>query len=322
MQRRHFNSLLIAAGGTAAAGCATTGADATAQAKCAAAPSAGGITERDFRDYIAAFNRSDFAGFSRYYADDVEFEGRGRHFHSREEVLHFYREVKRRMRETITVHEVIVGEQGLAAEIETELFALEDWPELVTGAIKKGETIRTQSFAWYEIRNGKFAHIRTARYRKLSSGEITPTRAASSAIAKCKPTVGMTAERFAEYIDAFNRDDYSKFGDFYDEDVVLVIAGKTELRGRQTIFDFYKGVKAQTQRTLQVNKIITAPDQLAVELQSEFLALQDLPNFTAGPMKKGGRIFINTFVFYDLRDGKFARIRSAEFNKIDRQKDG
>jgi hypothetical protein len=38
-------------------------------------------------------------------------------------------------------------------------------------------------------------------------------------------------------------------------------------------------------------------------------------------MKKGGRIFINTFVFYNLRDGKFARIRSAEFRKIDRQKE-
>lgn len=154
----------------------------------------------------------------------------------------------------------------------------------------------------------------------LGASMIAPARAASPAAGKCKPREGMSAERFAEYIDAFNRDDYSKFGDFYNEDVVLVIAGKTELRGRQAIFDFYKGVKSQTQRTLQINKIITAPDHLAVELQSEFLALQDLPDFSAGPMQKGGRIFINTFVFYNLRDGKFARIRSAEFRKIDRQK--
>jgi ketosteroid isomerase-like protein len=143
-----------------------------------------------------------------------------------------------------------------------------------------------------------------------------PARAASGS---CTPAVGMSAERFATYIDAFNRDDYAVFGDYYNEDVVLVIAGKKELRGRQAIFDFYKIVKSQTQRTIQINKIITAPNHLAVELQSEFLALQDLPDFSAGPMKKGGRIFINTFVFYNLRDGKFARIRSAEFRKIDRQ---
>lgn len=148
----------------------------------------------------------------------------------------------------------------------------------------------------------------------LLADSIRPARAA----ANCPPAAGMSEERFAAYIDAFNRDDYSGFGDYYDEDVVLVIAGKRELRGRQAIFDFYKVVKAQTQRTIQINKVITAPDKLAVELQSEFLALEDLPNFTAGAMKKGGRIFINTFVFYDLRDGKFARIRSAEFKKIDR----
>jgi hypothetical protein len=67
-----------------------------------------------------------------------------------------------------------------------------------------------------------------------------------------------------------------------------------------------------------VNKVISSGNQLAADLQLEFVALEDLPDFIAGPMKKGGRIFINTFVFYDLRDGKFARIRSAEFKKIPR----
>ena len=30
------------------------------------------MTEDDFRTYIAAFNARDFAGFSRFYADDVD----------------------------------------------------------------------------------------------------------------------------------------------------------------------------------------------------------------------------------------------------------
>jgi hypothetical protein len=135
----------------------------------------------------------------------------------------------------------------------------------------------------------------------------------------CTGTPGMSRERFQAYMDAFNNDDYSGFGDYYDPDVVLVIAGKRELRGRQAIFDFYKVVKAQTTRTIQVNRFIGTPDRIAVELESEFLALEDLPDFSAGPMKKGGRIFINTFVIYELKNGRFARIRSAEFRKIDRQ---
>jgi len=149
-----------------------------------------------------------------------------------------------------------------------------------------------------------------------------PASGAGPDAASCSAKAAMSREQFLAYIDAFNRDDYSSFGDYYAEDVVLVIAGKRELRGRNAIFDFYKVVKSQTQRTIQVNRFIGTADRIAVELESEFLALQDLPDFTAGPMKKGGRIFINTFVIYELVGGRFSRIRSAEFRKVDRQLTG
>jgi hypothetical protein len=148
----------------------------------------------------------------------------------------------------------------------------------------------------------------------------TATTSGTAAAANCAPRHGFTREKFLAYIDAFNNNRNEEVAPYYDEDVVLVIAGTTELRGRQAIFDFYKTVKTQTKRTIQVNKVIINDEHMAVELQSEFLALEDVPDFTAGPMKKGGRIFINTFVLYDFtEDGKFKRMRSAEFNKIDRQ---
>ncbi|MEO8316319.1 MAG: nuclear transport factor 2 family protein [Pseudomonadota bacterium] len=169
MQRRSFNSLMLAgAGGLAAAACTKSSSDVGALASdCTSPPSAAGISEQDFRSYIDAFNRSDFDSFGKFYSDNVEFIGRGRHFRSRDEVLAFYREVKSRMRETITVKEVVVGDSDLMAEIETELVANVDWPEFVTGPVKKGDVILTQNFAWYEIENGKFVRIRSARYRKL-----------------------------------------------------------------------------------------------------------------------------------------------------------
>ncbi|MEO6078749.1 MAG: nuclear transport factor 2 family protein [Steroidobacteraceae bacterium] len=159
----------------------------------------------------------------------------------------------------------------------------------------------------------------TAGCAAVTATAAAPSMAADPAAGSCTPKPAMSRERFLAYIDAFNKDDYTSFGDYYAEDVLLVIAGKRELRGRQAIFDFYKEVKSQTQRTIQVNKFIGTANRIAAELESEFLALEDLPNFTAGPMKKGGRIFINTFVIYDLVNGKFKQIRSAEFRKIDRQ---
>jgi len=269
------------------------------------------LTEADFRSYVAAFNRGDTPGYSRFYADNVHFMGRAAELHSRDAIVNFYAGVKKRLRETLTVHAVVASEDALVADVETELHALDDWPDFPTGAFKRGDTRRSQNFLWYDIADSRFTRIRAAHYRMLAPGEIVPDVVGV-------PNGGMTPERFATYIDAFNRDDYTAFGDFYHPDVTLVIAGKRELRGREAIFDFYRNVKAKTQRTIEVVKLVTSGNQLAAELQSEFVALEDLPTFTAGPMKKGGRIFINTVVLYELRDGKFTRIRSAELRKINR----
>lgn len=139
------------------------------QAGAAAAPCpspSGGLGEHEFRDYIAAFNRSDFDGFAKYYAEDVVFEGRGRHFKSRAEVLAFYREVKSRMRETIEIKDIIVGDNDMMANIVTELYAERDWPEFVTGPVKKGQVILSENFVWYQVKAGRFVHIRSAGYRR------------------------------------------------------------------------------------------------------------------------------------------------------------
>jgi ketosteroid isomerase-like protein len=268
------------------------------------------LTSEDFRRYIDAFNRNDFETFGGYYAPQIHFQGQAGEFHSREQVVSFYRQVKARVRETIGILTLVIGARDIVAELETELHALVDWPDFPTGPIYKGETRRSQNFCWYEVADGMFGRIRSARYRSVpgasdDNSRVDPTR-----------QIAMTAEQFSSYIDAFNRDDVGTYGDYYAPDVVLVLAGKTELRGRQAIFDFYKSVKSQTRRTIRVNKFVAAPGHIAVELESEFLALQDLPEFTAGPMRRGGRIFINTFVLYDLCDGKFSRVRSALFRKI------
>lgn len=162
MDRRVFGTALLFGGAVLQA---TRNGDAADSPACSK-PS-GGLGEHDFRDYIAAFNRSDFNGFSKYYAEDVEFEGRGRHFRSRKEILAFYTEVKSRMRETIEIKDIIVGDTDMTANIVTELVAYRDWPEFVTGPVKKGQVILSENFVWYEMKGGKFVHIRSAGYRRL-----------------------------------------------------------------------------------------------------------------------------------------------------------
>jgi len=117
-----------------------------------------------FADYIESFNRDDFEGFSKYYAPDVVLElGRKKTLHGRQAIVDFYREVKRKIRETLVIRAVVADEEGLAAEVATEFHALEDWPDFIAGPIAKGESIHIVSFVFYRIVDGRFAHIKSAR---------------------------------------------------------------------------------------------------------------------------------------------------------------
>ena len=321
ISRRQFTGLLAGMTAIAAGGALQSALAAQAIPKSVAfdvdtSPGAAGAARalESFRQYIDAFNRSDFDGFSGYYMPDIDFRGRGGTFAGKDAVLTFYRGVKARMRETLTIRGLVVGKRQWVADIVTELYAQEDWPDFASGAIKKGETRRSENFIWYELEGDKFKRVRSGRH----SGNPAPTTPPLPVVTLDASQPAFSAEEFSAYMDAFNNDDYAAFGDHYTEDVKLVIAGDRALSGRQAIFDFYKTVKSQTRRTIQINRLVTTPGLFAAELQSEFLALEDLPNFVAGPMKKGGRIFINTFVIYELKGGKFWRIRSAEYRKENR----
>jgi len=268
------------------------------------------LSEADYREYIAAFNRSDFDAFSRFYAANVEFQGRAGRFEGREAVVGFYRGVHARLRETLEIQQLVMGDQELVADVVTQLEALEDWPDFPTGPLFKGDVLRSQNFIWYELSGREFARVRAAHYRRGNfSAEAAPSPPCSTG------DRSLSREEFMSYIDAFNRNDYAGFADYYAPVVRLVIAGKHELIGREAILELYRSVKATTRRTINVKRLIITGCAIAAELESEFLALEDLPDFTAGPLRKAERLFINTVVLYDLADGKFSRIRSAELRK-------
>ena len=120
--------------------------------------------------------------------------------------------------------------------------------------------------------------------------------------------------RFDDYVEAFNRSDFEGFGACYAENVEFV-GQAAELRGRQAILDFYRGVKSRMNETLVVQKFVGGPDRIAVDLETRLEALVDWPEFSTGPVIAGQKIVSWSFVFYDLSDGRFTRIRSARYRR-------
>ena len=114
------------------------------------------------------------------------------------------------------------------------------------------------------------------------------------------------------YIGAFNRGDFDSFTSFYDEDVILYLGQKAVIEGRQGIRDFYTGVFARVRETLEVDKVVLDEEGLGCIIRTEFHALEDWPDFIAGPMKKGDSIFIESYIFYTIgANGKFTEIRTT-----------
>ena len=126
----------------------------------------------------------------------------------------------------------------------------------------------------------------------------------------------MTPEaRFRAYLGAFNAGDWDALRHFYAPDVRLVIGNGTELNGREAIIDFYRKVNQQVRRTIEIIQCFGAGNTLAAEIESEFLAIQDAPDFAARPMALGDRYYLNSFVFYDSGDEHYTRIRAAVFRR-------
>jgi hypothetical protein len=120
-----------------------------------------------FERYLAAFNTHDFEGFGAYYADDVQFFGRATPLIGRGAVLSFFREMAERVDEQIALLSFIGNERLIAAEVMISLVPYEDWPESPLGPLLKGQRLRNVNFAIYDIAEGRFVRIRSARFRRI-----------------------------------------------------------------------------------------------------------------------------------------------------------
>lgn len=128
--------------------------------------------------------------------------------------------------------------------------------------------------------------------------------------------IGNAVAAFANYIAAFNRGDFTGLVDHYAPTVELTIANGTRLNGPEAIVAFYREVRSGTERTIRIVESFADENGLAAELESEFLATRDVPDFTSGPMKAGDRLQVRTFVLYEFdAAGRYTRIRSAPYKR-------
>ncbi len=126
------------------------------------------MTREDFEQYIAAFNANDFEGFSKFYAEDVDFNlGDRKHIVGRQGIVDFYKGVKEHIHEELTILDLLVAPDGFCMHNRTRFETIKDWPDFELWPTKKGDTREIESIILYRTKNGRFASIKSARFKEL-----------------------------------------------------------------------------------------------------------------------------------------------------------
>lgn len=124
--------------------------------------------------------------------------------------------------------------------------------------------------------------------------------------------------RFADYFDAFNRcDDAALVRDFWTEDCVMDSAGRT-VRGQAELLAFLTWAHDGIQEIMRPQHVMEQGDRIFAEIDMDFRATRDRPDFVFGPLKKGEYLTVKFFAFYRTVGGKVAHLKTMTWPVNDR----
>ena len=130
------------------------------------------MTRADYDEYLALFNAND-PSFIKFYHSDVVLELSGSEIRGAQGIKNFYADVKKYISERVEVTTFIRDGDLLAVEIPTTFTVIADWDDSFWGVpLKKGQVLRIVSWGIYDIEDGKFKRIRTARYKMVNDWQF------------------------------------------------------------------------------------------------------------------------------------------------------
>lgn len=130
------------------------------------------ITREEYQVYLDRFNSNDMT-FIEFYHPNVVLELGASEIVGDTGIRDFYANVKKYIKETVTVNEYISDEGGIAVEIPTRFECIEDWPDSFWGVpLKKGQVMRIISFGFYQVEDRKFRRVKAARYKMIHDWQM------------------------------------------------------------------------------------------------------------------------------------------------------
>jgi hypothetical protein len=116
---------------------------------------------------------------------------------------------------------------------------------------------------------------------------------------------------YATYIKAFNSgDDAALVQNFFTPDT-LFQSGPRVMQGADKLLEFLHWAHDGIREIIRAQLVLRDENHIFAEIDMDFHATADKPDFTFGPLKKGELTTVKFFVVYYLRDGKIAHLKAA-----------
>ena len=117
--------------------------------------------------------------------------------------------------------------------------------------------------------------------------------------------------RFADYMAAFNRyDDEALIRDFWTEDCVMQ-SGPRRYEGHKGMMEFLTWAHDGILESMRPQSVIQEGDRIFAEIDMDFTATRDRPDFTFGALKTGETLTVKFFAHYLTRDGKVQYLKTS-----------
>ena len=116
---------------------------------------------------------------------------------------------------------------------------------------------------------------------------------------------------YHRYIQAFNSGtDAQLVQEWFTEDCVFQ-SGARVLHGRDELLGFLNWAHDGIREIIRAQTVLQDDEHLFAEIDMDFHATRDRPDFLFGPLKKGEFHTVKFFVLYRLRDGKVAQLKAS-----------
>ncbi len=143
----------------------------------------------------------------------------------------------------------------------------------------------------------------------------SPVEIAHSSPASEARTERVNRILFNDYVRAFNSQRVDNFAmRFYAPDIIFERKDRRFTLGRDKYIAEYHASHDGLTEVLRPARVLVDGNQIAAELNVDFVATKDQPNFIIMPVKAGDRFMVKMFAFYTVENGKFTSIKVSRWN--------